>query len=186
MGGNMLRNYFYACLALALLTFPVRAEFLSPTEGVSAKLERLFNDDQAERLGGLRGKELQRRDAERRARVDELLAADLILEPADLHHAAMIFQHSPDARDILKAHVLASAAAFEGHERARWLAAASLDRYLTYRKEEQFFGTQFERDEAGLWVPGRTDAALAESLRDAYELASREELEKRAEEFNGG
>ena len=75
------------------------------------------------------------------------------------------------------------AAAFEGHERARWLAAASLDRYLVYEKMPQFFGTQFEQDENGRWGPGRFDD-LTQILREDFELPSLEELQDRADTFN--
>ena len=170
-------------VGLAIL-LPLAAADSTPGETVSEELARLFEEDQADRYGGIRGDELRRRDAERRRRVDALLAADRIVEPADRHHAAIIYQHSTEAVDILKAHALASAAAFEGHEKARWLAAASLDRYLTYRDEKQFFGTQFEQDESGTWVPGQTDPALTPSLRQAFDLPSHEELEQRASEWN--
>jgi hypothetical protein len=174
---------FIPVLVLAVMPFARVPASVSASD-VSAELQQLCEEDQADRHGGVQGQELQRRDTERRQRVDELLSGDLIIAPTDRYHAAMVFQHSTEATDILKAHALASAAAFEGHEKARWLAAASLDRYLKYTKEDQFFGTQFEQDESGRWVPGRTDAALTESLREAYSLPSREELMKRAEGFN--
>lgn len=176
----------YLCaitLGLAALLLPHAMSPLPPAK-VSAELKRLFEEDQADRRDGLRGEELRQRDSSRRQRVDELLSADLIIEPEDRFRAAVIYQHSTQVEDILKAHALAVAAAMDGHEQARWLAAASLDRYLKYREEEQFFGTQFEQDEFGKWQPGRIDEAVTPSLRDAYGLPSLEELERRAEEWN--
>ena len=171
--------------ALTLFAFScLNAPAGAQTESVAAELERLYQADQDDREGGVRGEALQERDTARRQRVGELLAADLIVTPDARYHAEMLSTPSPAARDLLKAHALASAAAFAGHQKARWLAAASLDRFLEYTKQGQFFGTQFERDEAGRWQPGSVDDALVPSLRQSYELPSQEEQQRRADSFN--
>ena len=82
------------------------------------------------------------RDPERRHRVSRLLANGGLACPDDWYRAALIFQHGFAPDDYLLAHILASAAAFEGHEPARRLAAATLDRHLGRVGQPQVFGTQ--------------------------------------------
>jgi hypothetical protein len=61
----------------------------------------------------------------------------------DYHRAAMILQHADKPEDYLLAHEFCVAALAKGERNARWLAAASEDRFLTSIGRKQRFGTQF-------------------------------------------
>ena len=150
---------------------------------VSAVLVAMYEADQAERRTGRLSPE---NDRLRLARVKALLAADSITAGPDYYHAAMVLQHSTDrtGRDHLLAHVLSTLAAVKGHEEGRWLAAAALDRFLVFNQMEQFFGTQFERDDQGQWRPGHTDPGRTERLRTEFHIPPHDSLELRARGFN--
>lgn len=83
------------------------------------------------------------RDAIRRKRVREMIAQGALRTGKDYERAAYVFQHGETPEDILLAHVLAITALGKGNQKARWLSAATLDRYLHRQKQSQVFGTQF-------------------------------------------
>ena len=75
-----------------------------------------------------------------------LLAGGELKTANDFEEAAFIFQHVEDAEHCLFAHVLAMEAVVKGDASARWIEAATLDRYLQLIKQRQVFGTQYETD----------------------------------------
>jgi aminoglycoside 6'-N-acetyltransferase I len=104
---------------------------------------------------------LRARDAARRAAALAALAA--LAEPSgqDLYHVAWLFNHGDSAGDARRAHEWAAAAAARGVAPAKWLAAASYDRWCMYEGRPQKYGTQFVPDgeRYRLWdiEPGTTD-----------------------------
>jgi hypothetical protein len=124
---------------------------------------------------------MRERDRQRRLRAAEILSSLTTLAPADLYHAALLFQHGDLAEDAWRAYELARKAAEQGEARARWLTAAAYDRWLMYQGKPQKYGTQYVTDgiRHRLWDvdPATTDAEratwdvppLAEQLRKAEE-----------------
>jgi hypothetical protein len=107
----------------------------------------------------------------RRAHVRELLEAGQLKTGEDFHDASLIFQHGETADDYLLAHVLAVEAVIEGDDRSKWMAAATIDRYLQLIKQPQVFGTQYPalEDKAkaapgSSLFAGRTQAPYNETL----------------------
>jgi hypothetical protein len=112
----------------------------------STDIKGIYEADQKDRdgsFGSLDWKVIGPRDAARRKRVRELINSGALRTAKDYERAAMVFQHGDTAEDILFAHVLAVTALGKGGLSARWLAAASLDRYLHRLGQPQVFGTQF-------------------------------------------
>jgi hypothetical protein len=121
----------------------------------ASEIHQLFIQDQWDRgaeLGDekpgakrvpLTGEQMQANDAARRKRVREMLEQKLLTTGNDFHDAAFIFQHGSEPEDYLLAHVLAMVAVSKGDASARWIAAATLDRYLQSTGEAQIFGTQY-------------------------------------------
>ncbi|MEP6601493.1 MAG: hypothetical protein ABJB49_06725 [Nitrospirota bacterium] len=112
----------------------------------SAELKQIYEADQKDRegsVGGIDWKVVSPRDAARRKRVRELISEGGVRTGKDYERTAMVFQHGDTPEDILFAHVLAVTALGKGNVGARWLAAASLDRYLHRLGQPQIFGTQF-------------------------------------------
>src|SRR5436190_1379819 len=64
----------------------------------------------------------------------------------DYYRAAMILQHGDVAEDYLLAHEFCVVAISKGDARAKWLAAASEDRFLMNIDRPQRFATQFRCD----------------------------------------
>ncbi len=120
----------------------------SPEAPLNAELAALAAEDQAVRTGGTAA----RTDDERRVRVFELMAAGAVQTPRDKFNAALVLQHtgltvcdgslkSLSAENYLLAHELFKAALAGGVEDARFLVAASIDRYLSFTQGMQRYGT---------------------------------------------
>jgi len=99
----------------------------------NVKLTELYTVDQAARQGNnIDWVKLSSDDEKRRQEVRRMLSAGEVRTSNDYLHAAMVYQH-----------VLAVNAISLGSKDARWLSAATLDRYLRSIWQPQIFGTQF-------------------------------------------
>jgi len=124
----------------------------STTAGLkdNEELARLYKEDQADRTPPA-GKEIDwhavsERDLAREARVKELYKTNQLKTGADYYHVAMVLQHASTPEDYLLAHELCVVAMSKGEERAKWLAAASEDRFLMNIGRPQRFATQYRSD----------------------------------------
>jgi hypothetical protein len=87
----------------------------------------------------------------------------------DFWLAALIFQHSTKPEGVMLAHILAVTAATHGNAKGKWLAAASLDRFLWDTNQPQVFGTQFKKDSQGKWtMEPYASATLPDAERAAW------------------
>lgn len=113
-------------------------------------IHQMYLEEQADLPGkgpsAITGPEFDQRGLARLARVRELLAAGEVKTSQDFEEASSLFQHGVTADDYLFAHVLAMEAVAKGDDGARWLMAATLDRYLQFIHQPQVFGTQFPLD----------------------------------------
>jgi bifunctional DNase/RNase len=163
---------------------PVSALLSDPQE-----LARMYAEDQADRKPE-EGKEIDwtvvaPRDEARLARVKELCQGNALREPKDCYYAAMILQHGVEPEDYLLAHELCVVAASRGVEQAKWLAAASEDRFLMAIGRKQRFGTQFTRNQADqLWSLGEVDGELPDSIRLALNAPVLSDAQARAASMN--
>lgn len=125
--------------------------------------------------------EVGKRDQERQAATRKLLADGKLQTAKDYRFAALIFQHSTDTAGYLLAHVLAVTAVGKGDSSSRWLAAATMDRYLHSLNQPQVFGTQFRQPE-GVWTKEPFDRAqLSDAVRAMWcviPLAEQDAIEK--------
>jgi len=150
------------------------------------ELVSLFKADKQERINQPKAntaeyKAMRVRDLERRERVMELVAANELHTAKDYYHAAHIMNHGDMVDDARNAHLLAFRSSELGYRPARWLAAASYDRWQMYQGKPQKYGTNYVYDGKGdrLWdiEPKTTDEEraewdvppLAEQLRKAQE-----------------
>ncbi|MRW92793.1 hypothetical protein GJ699_22600 [Duganella sp. FT80W] len=115
---------------------------------VSEELAQMFEADQSDRNvvpgGQLDWEAINNRDEQRELRVKQLIAAGQLATGADYYHAAMVLQHAFEPEDALLAHDLCVIAIGKGEQRAKWLAAASMDRFLMRVGRPQRYGTQFQ------------------------------------------
>ena len=186
----------YLALA-ALLAFGVgvasaqqdRAALLQSTEETSsAEMARLFEEDQTDRTAApgksIDWEQVGMRDEVREQRVKELIHSDALRTGADYFHAAMVLQHAPEPDDYLLAHDLCVIAIGTGEQRAKWLAAASLDRFLMAIGRPQRFGTQFISRRS--FHPPRlapVDPNIPDQLRRELNVPSLEEAKTREAEM---
>jgi hypothetical protein len=141
----------------------------SPSD--NPELGRLYDDDQADRKPA-EGKPIDwsvvgPRDRHRESRVKDLYKAGALRTGKDYHRAAMVLQHAQQPDDFLLAHEFCVAALAKGEHEARWLAAATEDRFLMNIRHPQRFGTQYRSTDNGpvrLYEvsPGVTDSLRAE------------------------
>jgi hypothetical protein len=124
---------------------------------------------------------MRERDKQRRERVTELTADGKLRTPQDFYHAAWVLNHGDTPDDSWQAHTLAVRGAELGYAPARWLAAASYDRWLMYQGKPQKYGTQYVSDgrRQRLWdvEPATTDAERA-----AWDVPPLAEQQRKADE----
>lgn len=137
---------------------------------------------------------MRARDLKRRERVLEIVAANELHTAEDYYHAAWIMNHGDTPDDARHAHQLALHSSELGYRPARWLAAASYDRWQMYQGKPQKYGTNYVYDgrQDRLWEvdPNTTDEeraawdvpSLAEQLRKAAE-ANRQQRRRSAAEL---
>lgn len=121
-----------------------------PPETDNLLLQELYQADQKDRekvydtAASVTG--LKKNDTKRRGMVGEMMSQGQVNTANDLYHAGVIFLHGEQSKDFLTAHRLSTLAAIMGHKPARWLTAASLDRFLVTMGQPQIYGTQFEHN----------------------------------------
>jgi hypothetical protein len=113
----------------------------------------------------LMGINVNQRDAARHKQVRELLATGDLKTAQDFRDASFIFQHSDQPDDYLLAHLLAVNAIALGDTSARWIAAATMDRYLQAIGQKQVFGTQFLSQKYLYYLGHKQDADIAEMMK---------------------
>ncbi|HUC52979.1 MAG TPA: hypothetical protein VMR90_02975 [Candidatus Cybelea sp.] len=116
---------------------------------VSDAIHQLFAEDGEDAGNGISKfseEQLTARGNARREKVRALLAAGELKTGEDFHEAAFIFQHRNNPEDYLFAHVLAMEAVVKGSDEAKWIEAATMDRYLQSIGQPQVFGTQYPLD----------------------------------------
>ena len=150
------------------------------------ELRSLYEADRQERINQPKGntaeyKSMRARDLVRCELVIKIIEADELHTAEDYYRAAQILNHGDTADDARNAHRLALRASELGYRPARWLAAASDDRWQMYQGKPQKYGTNYVFDgrKDRLWdvVPNTTDEErgnwdvppLAEQLRKAEE-----------------
>lgn len=93
----------------------------------------------------------------------------------DYYHAATILQHTSTPEDYLLAHEMCIVAISKGEERAKWLAAASEDRFLMSIERPQRFGTQYRSRGEGSdssFQLFKVDFGVTDELRQAFNVPS--------------
>lgn len=159
------------------------------------ELRRLFEADQGDResdaLSGFRtdpdaAMAVFERDRARRVRVAEILDAGGAETADDYYWAAMVFQHGDDVASPRRAHELALRALSidPAHEKARWLAAAAMDRELVRRGQLQRYGTQFFVDDEGRWSLSPFDPAVTDEERARWNVRPLAEALRLVDENN--
>lgn len=129
-----------------------------------------------------------------------MLAGGDLKTGQDFEDASFIFQHGDSADDCLMAHILAMDAVIRGDDRAKWIAAATLDRYLQTVHQSQVFGTQYPLDPnlphpvvegKARFLTGRTlqpynEEFLSDLVRSDFCVPSLQQQKQNVAMFNAG
>jgi hypothetical protein len=126
---------------------------------------------------------MRARDLQRRRRVMEVAEANELQSAEDYFHAAWIMNHGDTPEDAQNAHTLARRSSELGHRPARWLAAASYDRWQMYQGKPQKYGTNYTYDgkKDRLWD---VDPSTTDEERAAWDVPPLAEQLHKAEEAN--
>lgn len=128
--------------------------------------------------------EKDKRDSQRLTRTLKLISKNILSTGEDYYHAAMILQHSDKVEHYKLANNLCHKAIELGEERAKWLYAATLDRYMISSGEKyQKYGTQYIKDEKG-WHHCPTNSETTDEDRAKFNVPPLENLEARVTKLN--
>src|SRR5262249_38525396 len=126
--------FAFAAAGLGVLALARQHAHAGPETRDNPELATLFASDQADRMpaGGkpIDWASVNQRDRVREARVKALYEAGELRTGKDYHRGAMVLQHASQPEDYLLAHEFCVVALAKGERDARWLAAATEDRFL--------------------------------------------------------
>jgi hypothetical protein len=155
---------------------------------MNLELASLYKADKQERIDQPRAnttayKAMRARDLQRRECVMAIAAANGMQTAEDYYHAAHIMNHGDTIEDARNAHLFARRASELGHRPARWLAAASYDRWQMYQGKPQKYGTNYVYDgrEDRLWD---VDPETTDEERARWDVPPLTEQLRKAEEAN--
>lgn len=114
-------------------------------------LKQIYNEDVSDAKSDISDELLIEKNQKRLLRVKAILNKIQNPDAKDCHHAALIFQHGLTSDCYKKANEFAMKAVELGDESAKWLAAASLDRFLLSCGKAQKYGTQFKLNGENVW-----------------------------------
>src|SRR5690349_3701971 len=107
---------------------------------MNKQLLRFYSEDRQD-AQTFRGAEAFLASQARIARVRSLIFDGQLSDADDYLHAASVFQHGEHLEHYAMAHLLARTAADLNHPRARYMVAASYDRWLMRQGKPQKYGT---------------------------------------------
>jgi hypothetical protein len=153
------------------------------------ELARMYAEDQADRKNAekIGWEKISARDAVRLTRAKELYQSNALKTGGDYFHTALLLQHSHESGDYLLAHELCIVAIGKGEERAKWLAAATEDRFLMDIGRPQRFATQYRPEPPGSDGPIRlykVDEGVTDALRREFKAPTLAEAKAREAMFN--
>jgi len=177
-------------ILLATLAWAQAPEFKGGVHPGDSEIHRLCVADQADRRGIMskpksEWEQMAVRDLERRKRAKEIYYSGGLISAQDYFDAALILQHSDTPDDYLLAHVLCVVAITKGNTDAKWLSAATLDRYLQSVKQKQIFGTQYDSQGKNLYTNEPYNSALlTDAIRTYLDVPTIEQQKKDLESYN--
>lgn len=153
----------------------------------NSELALMVEEDQFDRTEQRKANpEVETQDARRLRQAKKFVKEGKVKTALDYYHAALIFQHGKQAAEYKQAHDLAlKALELDPDLRdARWLAAASMDRWLWARGKAQIYGTQMQKVN-GKWTRAPFDEqAVSDSDRRKMNVPILKVLKTQIQERN--
>ena len=151
-------------------------------------LTKLYENDQNSRkVKQIDWNNLLKQDSIRRVKVLQLIKENKLSTSNDFFHAAMIFQHGNDSISYKLAWKYSKKASKidTSNKSARWLSAASYDRYLLSIGKPQIYGTQFLVFKKKYYLRNFDTTKVSDTERIYYSTRTLKEIEKFLESRNG-
>ncbi len=152
------------------------------------ELKLLYEQDQnARKVENIDWTELIRQDSARRAEVNMLIEENKLSTSNDYYRAAMIFQHGNKAPSYKMAWQFAQKAVQidSANSSARWLIAASYDRYLISIRKPQIYGTQFVVMDKKYYLQNIDTTIVSDKERIQYGTRTLQEIRDYLTKMNG-
>ena len=157
----------------------------SPHPAVSKRMRVIFDKDQEARMvEDIDWEVLNRKDTTRRVEVLGYLEQGQLSTGEDLYYAAFIFQHGNCPEHYQLANRLAEKAVLLDYNDARWIYAATLDRYLLSQDKKQKFGTQYTSTDGCTYLLEPVDSKTTDKERERYDVPPLAEAKANAAEFS--
>jgi tetratricopeptide (TPR) repeat protein len=156
---------------------------------INMQLYLLFQADQSDRFNYREGQdwgEIARKDSLRQEKVARMIDDGQLKVSDDYYHAGMIFHHGRDSTAYKIAEWLANKALEmdSTSDNARWLIAATKDRYLWSINQPQWYGTQNHLLN-GKWTLDPIDTtAVTDTDRAFHRIATLKQLRQSMKERN--
>jgi hypothetical protein len=155
-------------------------------EAVSQGMKEIFDKDQSMRMEEpIDWAVVSKADQEHRVEVMTFIKDGKLATALDFYYAAFVFQHGDCSDHYKLANELADQSVKLGYSEAKWIYAASLDRYLLAIGEKQKFGTQYTSTDGCTYTLEPVDPATTDVERAEYNVPSLVEAEERAKEIGG-
>jgi hypothetical protein len=156
-------------------------------ETISQRMKEIFDKDQSMRMADMseiNWAEVSRVDQEHRVEVMTFIKDGKLATNLDFYYAAFVFQHDDCPEHYKLANELADQVVKLGFEDAKWIYAASLDRYLRSIGKPQKFGTQYVSVRGCTYTLEPVDPATTDEERVAYHVPSLAEAEQQAKDLS--
>lgn len=177
-------KYFSPIIIFAIFFSPFNTCYSQDNNDLSL----LYREDQNERLvKNIDWPKLIKQDSIRRAKVIDLIKLNKLNTSNDYFHAAMIFQHGNDSASYKMAFDLAKKACLldTTNRNARWLTAASYDRYLLSKGQPQVYGPQFAVINNRYYLQEIDTTKVTDSVRIYYGTRTLQKIKGYLTEMNG-
>lgn len=152
------------------------------------ELKKMYEDDQNYRMvENIDWNILLKQDSTRRAIVLDMIKQNKVSTSNDFFHAAMIFQHGNDSTSYKIAWDCSKIASMmdTSNKSARWLSAASYDRYLISKGKPQVYGTQFIVLDEKYYLQDIDTTKVTDLERKYYGTRTMEEIKEFLTNKNG-
>lgn len=158
-------------------------------ESINVWVYRMYEADQRDRLSFNEGDDwgfVAKKDSMRRERIKSIMANSQLKVSDDYYHAAMIMHHGADsiAYKIANELTMKAVELDSTNDDARWLYAASKDRYLINIGKSQIYGTQYNYRN-GKWTLNPIDRnAVTDEDRKFWRVSTLEETKAKIARLN--
>lgn len=155
------------------------------------KLKDIYDQDQKERKNwkewgkSISLEDVRKRDGERLRIVLAIIKNKELVDGIDYYHAAMVLQHGDIAKHYKLANKLCAKAIKLGVEKAKWLYAATFDRYLLNSGNKyQKYGTQYKKSDKGPFELCPIEPSTTDKMRAKFNVPPLKELKQRVISLN--